>query len=90
MNICVFWPKNPKPDVRKINLKKMKKIIYIFALVAIALTSCDKNENMKSKIHIEEIKQNAKSISLSHDSLVLEMLKVEKHKIINKKKKINN
>ena len=70
----------------------MKKLIYIVAFVAFTLVSCDKNDNLKSsnQIAIEQIKQNAKAISSSHDSLVLEMINVEKQKIKEKIKSTNN
>ena len=70
----------------------MKKIFYIFALVAFTLASCNNKEDLKpsNQIEIERIKQNAKSISLSHDSLVLEMIKVEKQKIKQKLKSTSN
>lgn len=70
----------------------MRNIFYIFAIMAITLTSCDNKENLKpsNQIAIERIKQNAKSLSLSHDSLVLEMIKVEKQKIKQKIKSSSN
>lgn len=70
----------------------MNKIFYIFACVALTLASCNNTEDLKpsNQNEIERIKQNAKSISLSHDSLVLEMIHVEKQKIKQKLKSTSN
>lgn len=70
----------------------MNKIFYIFACVALTLASCNNTEDLKpsNQNEIERIKQNAKSISLSHDSLVLEMIYVEKQKIKQKLKSTSN
>ncbi len=70
----------------------MKKIIFIFTSVVLTLASCNNTEDLKpsNQNEIERIKQNAKSISLSHDSLVLEMINVEKQKIKQKLKSTSN
>jgi len=70
----------------------MIKLIYVFALIAFTLVSCDNNDNLQSsyQIAIEKIKQNAKEISLSHDSLVLKMIKIEKQKVKQKIKSTDN
>jgi len=70
----------------------MKKLFYIFALVAFALTSCNKNEVSESKqtSSIEQIKAKSIKLSQAHDSLVSLMLAVEKNKVIQKAKSTNN
>jgi hypothetical protein len=66
----------------------MKKIIYLFAFVAITLVSCEKNEVVKSNHtdQIENIIAKAVALSNTHDSLVLEMLKLEQQKVLQKAK----
>lgn len=70
----------------------MKKLFYIFTLVVITLVSCEKNEVVKSNnaAQIENIISNAVALSKTHDSLVLEMLQLEKQKVRLKSKAANN
>lgn len=60
----------------------MKKISYLFVISVVALLSCEKNEVAKPNDYavIESIKSKATALSNRHDSLVIEMLKLEKHK----------
>ena len=68
----------------------MKKLIYIFALVAFVFTSCDKNaENNDSQSQIELIRQKSKTLSENHDSIVNEMLTLQKSKTLQKAKGTN-
>lgn len=70
----------------------MKKyILSLIAIVTFTFVSCEKNEVTESTNQdaIEAIKSNAVKISNSHDSLILEMLNVEKQKIRQKIKSSN-
>lgn len=70
----------------------MKKISYLFVISVVALLSCEKNEVAKPNDYavIESIKSKATALSNRHDSLVIEMLKLEKHKKYQKAKSTNN
>lgn len=70
----------------------MKKISYLFVLSVIMLISCERNEVARSEDYavIESIKSKAKELSNKHDSLVIEMLKLEKCKRYQKAKSTNN
>lgn len=70
----------------------MKKISYLFVLSVITLISCERNEIIKSNdcTLIESIKSKATKLSNRHDSLVIEMLKLEKHKKYQKAQSANN
>lgn len=70
----------------------MKKISYLFVLSVITLISCERNEIAKSNDYalIESIKSKSKELSNRHDSLVIEMLKLEKYKKYQKAKSTNN
>jgi hypothetical protein len=70
----------------------MKKISYLFVLSVIMLVSCERNEVAKSDDYavIESIKSKAKELSNKHDSLVIEMLKLEKCKRYQKAKSTSN
>lgn len=60
--------------------------------MVITLVSCEKNEVVKSNnaAQIENIISNAVALSKTHDSLVLEMLQLEKQKVRLKSKAANN
>ncbi len=70
----------------------MKKISYLFVLSVIMLISCERNEVARSDDYavIESIKSKAKELSNKHDSLVIEMLKLEKCKRYQKAKSTSN
>lgn len=71
---------------------KMKKISYLIVFSIITLISCERNEIAKSNDYavIENIKSKAANLSYKHDSLVLEMLRLEKQKKVQKAKSTNN
>lgn len=75
----------------KTNYYRMKKIFYIFVFVIVTLISCERDDVVKSDnaAVIENIKSNAVALSNAHDSLVVEMLKLEKQKVLQKAKSTN-
>lgn len=70
----------------------MKKLFYLFTLAVITFISCEKSEVVKSNnaAQIERIISNAVALSNTHDSLVIEMLQLEKQEVRLKSKATNN